>query len=228
MTQSIHPNRPEPSPQRQPVTVIQCLGITFMVMFFTLIISLSASASEDAADQQTAVATVDSLHSELISVMKEGPELSLEGRYERLLPIVGEHFDVALIARIALGRQWASLGEEHRRQYVDCLHELIAARYASRISEFSGQVFETLSSESTSSDRIAVRSQLTRAEGDTVSLHYRLFTRKDQWRIYDVVSEGVSDLSMMRSEFSEAFRESGFEGLTEILEERIAKYRTPS
>jgi len=205
--------------------VARWFGLAVALMFVGVLASAPAHASEGADDQKAATERVDNLHGELVAIMKKSSELGLEGRYEQLLTIVEEHFDVALIARIALGRHWAKLSKDERHQYVARLRQLIAARYADRLGDFNGQEFETLESDATASDRIAVKSQLTTADNDTVSLHYRLFLRDEQWRIYDVVSKGVSDLSMMRSQFSQAYEDAGFAELINTLDERISKYR---
>lgn len=78
-----------------------------------------AYGSEDADDQEAAMHRVDSFHAELINIMKKGPALT--SRYERLLPIVAEHFDVPLMARIALDQQWADMRKEERQKLVDRL-----------------------------------------------------------------------------------------------------------
>lgn len=228
-----------PTPPRKPKHNHRCaavprlvVGLLILAMLATSPVYASSKNTGEQAEnngQELATSRVDSLHEQLIRVMKQRSDTGAEQRYERLLGVVEEHFDVALIGRIALGRRhWANLSKEQRHEYVDHLRKLIAARYADRLGEFKGQEFRTGSSESTSSDRIAVKSELRTADSDTVSLHYRLFLRDDQWRIYDVVSKGVSDLSMMRSQFNEVFGESGFAALINTLDERISKYRGQS
>ncbi len=200
------------------------LSLTFVMLVLGAIAAEPAYGSEDADDQEAAMHRVDSLHAELINIMNKGPDPALKSRYERLLPIVKEHFDVPLMARIALDQHWADMRKEERQKLVDRLRQLIAVTYAARLSEFEDQGFRTLDSTSTASNRIEVDSQLTTADAGTISLYYRLFLRDGRWRIYDVVKEGVGVLEMMQAQSSKVVAESGFSGFIKMVDERITEH----
>lgn len=200
------------------------VSLTLVMLVLGAIAATPVFGSEDADDQEAAMHRVDSLHAELINIMKKGPDPALKSRYERLLPIVKEHFDVPLMARIALDQHWADMHKDERQKLVDRLRQLIAVTYAARLTEFEDQEFRTLDSTSTASNRIEVDSLLTTADAGTISLYYRLFLRDGRWRIYDVVNEGVGVLEMMQAQSSEVVAESGFSGFIEMVDKRISEH----
>lgn len=176
-------------------------------------------AQEDASEPQ---AVVQRLHDALLEVMKEGETLDYQGRFERLAPVVEEVDDLPYIARLALGKHWASLTTDQQTLFVDTFTELSIASYASRFNDFSGQRFETTKVAELPRGGVQVRTKLITPEGRTVHLDYLLQKRSEQWRVVNILAEGVSDLAIKRSEFDNIMEETGFDGLITKLEEKIA------
>jgi len=56
-----------------------------------------------------------------------------------------------------------------------------------------------------------------------VPIDYRLYRKNGQWKVYDVVVDGVSLVSNYRSTFAEQIRKGGIDGLIEALERHNLK-----
>ena len=68
----------------------------------------------------------------------------------------------------------------------------------------------------------AVKTQLFSGEA-VVLLEYHLQNKDSVWQIYDIVANGVSDLSLKRAAYGKTLSENGFSGLIENISEEIKK-----
>ncbi len=131
-------------------------------------------------------------------------------------PTIHELFDVATISRISLGRTWKSLDESARQTFIELLERLIVATYVARFDDYSGQTFQTISTEQTRRGWV-VKTELALTTGDKVRLDYYL----REGFIYNVVADGVSDLALRRADYNSIIKSEGFAALLMHLSENI-------
>lgn len=182
-----------------------------------------AGATPEPLAEPAAAATVERLHDALLEAMREGETLGYAGRFERLQPVVEATYDLPSLARVALGRHWSSLDAGQQAAFVDAFGRFSVANYAARFASYGGERFETRAVERLQGEQVAVRTVLIKGDGGSVSLDYVLHPRDGQWGIVNVVADGVSELAMRRAEYGSLMKQSGFEGLLSVVEERIAR-----
>lgn len=184
----------------------------------------AAAATPDAA---AATRVVESLHDEMLAVMKDGPALGFDGRLARLQKAIEARYDFAFMAEKSVGLAWKDLDEAQRAELVDRMGRLAGATYAGRMSDFSGEKFETLGTQAAAQSTMLVRTQIVEPDGKTTSLDYRLRQTPDGPRIVDVFYDGtVSELAMRRSEYSSLLKKGGFPLLMDAIEKKIAEQKT--
>jgi len=175
--------------------------------------------------QEAGAATkvVDTLHDNLISVMKNAKTLGYDGRFEQLEPVISELFDIPFMAEKSVGRYWKTLDEPDHARLLTTFGRFTVANYAGRFTDYSGQSFETFKEEPSKHGTVLVYSRLEVGNGETVQLNYRLRPDKENgWRIIDVLLNGtVSELALRRSEYSSLIQREGFAALMTALNERI-------
>ncbi len=165
---------------------------------------------------EEAAASVDRFHGVLVGAMQAG---AFDARLVLLAPAVAELFDVVSIARISVGRSsWRSLPDAERTAFIELLERLIVATYADRFDSYSGQRFERVGSAAASTG-VVIKSQLIRANGEPVNLDYYFRGAK----VFNVVADGVSDLSLRRADYAAIIRKQGFAALVEHIEASIAE-----
>ncbi|MGR6034552.1 MAG: HpnM family protein [Candidatus Nitrosoglobus sp.] len=169
--------------------------------------------------------TIEKLNATLLSVMKEAKELGFEGRYQRLLPIITQEFDLPFIARYTLGSSWDELNNEQRNQFIETFQELSVTDYARHFDDYSGQHFTIEGEASLPRSGMRVRSKLIDPNGSNVIFDYLLRKVDNQWRIVNVIANGVSDLAVKRAEYRQIIKTEGFNSLLTKLREKIALYR---
>ncbi|MGE4606303.1 MAG: ABC transporter substrate-binding protein [Myxococcota bacterium] len=189
----------------------------------------SVSIAEEAGVTKQPGEIVDSLHSELLDVMKEAATLGYQGRYSRLVPVLNELFDIPFMAKKSVGRYWKTVDEQGRARLLATFGRFTVANYAGRFSDYSDQYFETLKVVESTHGTFLVHSKLVTPNGETVQLNYRLRPVDDGWRIIDVYLNGtVSELALRRSEYSSLIQREGFDALLTALDERISALESGS
>lgn len=173
---------------------------------------------ETGYDETAPTAGVASFHTALTTAMKAG---SYERRLGVVEPAIARYFQIHTIARISLGRDWRSLKTEEQTGFQALLKDLVSSTYASRFKEDNGQVFSITGTESIATDRKRVKSILETST-ETVTLDYQLQLEDDTWHIYDIVANGVSDLSLKRSNYSAMFKKGGLESVRQEILSKIA------
>lgn len=183
-----------------------------------LLLALLYGGSSTAGTRDPVV-VIEDFHQTLIAIMQA--ELTFEGREQRLQPAVAASFDLSTIARISIGSAWRDLDDARQQDLVTNLNTLIAVTYADRFKRYNNHRFLTRNSSDAGGGRSSVRTRLERVDGDDVQLDYFLV----EGLIFNVVADGVSDLSLRRAEYSTILRDSGFDALLQDIERKIADYR---
>ena len=168
-----------------------------------------------AAAPQVANARVDGFHALLIEVMQTQ---RFAERAAALEPNVAGFFDIDTISRIVLGRTWRELDDARKLEFRELLEALIVATYADRFDSYDGQRFERLESLPARRGWV-VKTQLVRANGERVNLDY-YFNGDD---VFNVVADGVSDLSLRRADYNSIIKQEGYDALIRHMRENIVE-----
>jgi len=190
---------------------------------FLLALCLALTGASVAAEPAPPTATVEKLHATLLEMMKEGASLGYAGRVERVGPVLDDTFNFETIGRVVTGRHWKTLAAEKRKAFLDTFRKLSTATYADNFSSFDGEAFKTLGEEIKKGASL-VRTQIVKSDGGTVSLNYVLNKTGEEWRIVNVIADGVSDLALKRSEYGAVIGKDGIDALIAKLEAKIASY----
>jgi len=176
------------------------------------------------AENGTPTQVVERLHASLLNIMKEAKEMGYQGRYDRLAPVITASFDFPFIAKIVVGRYWEGFSDEEKKKFVDTFTRLSVATYAGRFDGYSGERFKVISSKETRRGLVVVRTLLIKSEGDKIELDYILHKNENKWNIINVIADGVSDLSLKRTDYTSFLRKNGFDDFIDKLNEKIACY----
>jgi len=186
------------------------------------VILLVGGASADPGGAATEA--VRSTINEVIRVLKDA-ELKKPGRAEerrRLLEkVIGDRFNYEEMARRALGTQWNKLSDQERQEFVDLFKGLLSGTYTDKIEGYSGEQVHYLN-ERLEADYAEVRTKVA-SDKTEIPLDYRLLNKSGDWRVYDVVVDGVSLVNNYRSQFTKIIRESSYADLLEKLREKSKK-----
>ena len=176
------------------------------------------------AGDRGATEVVGKLHTTLLAAMKDGDKIGYQGRFDQLAPVIKSSFDMPFISRTAVGKYWETFNGHQRSKFVDAFTQLSIATYAANFDSYSGEHFKTISEKEVGGGRILVQSQLIKSDGGQVQLDYLLHRTGSQWRIINIIAEGVSDLALKRADYSAFLKDKGFEALLKKINEKISQY----
>jgi phospholipid transport system substrate-binding protein len=161
--------------------------------------------------------TVQGLYDALISAMKNGRSLGQSGRYMQLAPVIRRSFDIATMARLAVGPSWAGLTDPQRQQVTESFGRYMSAIYADRFDSYAGQKFE-ITGEQPGPAGVMVKSQIIKANGEPVMVDYLMRRSGDSWLISDIyLDSAISEVATRRSEFAAILKNEGIDGLIAAL-----------
>jgi phospholipid transport system substrate-binding protein len=203
-------------------------GLALVAALFSATATAAAAEPPVAPDPGQATKIVEELHAVMLGVMKEGQRLGYQGRLERLQRAIAARYDFAFMAEKSVGLAWKDLDAAQRARLVELMERLAGATYAARMSDFTGERFETLGAEPAAQSTVLVRTQIVEADGKKTTLDYRLRASSDgSPRIVDVFYDGtVSELALRRSEYSSLLKKGGYPTLVEAIEKKIAEQAT--
>ena len=169
--------------------------------------------------------TVTGFHEVLIGNMKQGAALGCAGRSARIATAVDGGFDLPYLASKVMRRQWKTLSEAQRAQFTATFRDLVLATYASQFAKFGGEQFETLATRELADGTRQVNAKLRLVSANPVNFDYVLHEVNGEWRIINVVADGVSDLAIRASQYDKAYKSVGFDGLLKQIESQTAANR---
>jgi len=146
-------------------------------------------------------------------------------RRQMLEKVVGDRFDYQEMSRRALGAPWNTLADKDKQEFVGLFKSLLVSSYADKIETYSGEGVQYIN-ERTEKDYAEVRTKVQTGKSD-IPLDYRLLNKSGDWRVYDVVVDGVSLVNNYRGQFTKILRSSGYPELVEQLRKKSNHLNSP-
>jgi len=183
--------------------------------FLGIVAAVLALAGRPAfADMDPAAQRIQSFYNVLLDSMKQAKTLGIQGRYDKLAPVVQATFDLPGLAGIACGPAWAKMSADQQTAIVTAFGRMVAARYANEFHDYSGEQFTVDPNPLARDADKVVRSQLVPVDDDPTSFDYLMRGSGAEWRIEDVYLDGsISQLAVWRSEFSAVLSSGGPDAL---------------
>ncbi|HUO97711.1 MAG TPA: ABC transporter substrate-binding protein [Rhizomicrobium sp.] len=176
---------------------------------------LSAPSRAEATDP--AVKPVQQLCDALIDVMKNAKTLGMQGRYDKLKPVIEQTFDLADMTKYSVGPVWMTMSPQDHESLEAAIERYTLANYASNFDGYDGEKFVVDPTvQVRGSDRIVSTKLVTKTE--THPLAYKMRQIGGNWRVLDVYYENsISQLAKQRSDFGATVQSGGAPALVKKL-----------
>jgi len=200
-----------------------------MTTWIGIAVSLACLLTAEAAPAASVVGPRDAVESAVdrfMNIVQSGRSDSPAVNADRLLQIrsiVREMFDFDEIARRALARHWQTLQTDERTEFVTLFRDLLEHAYLTQVETVGTDKILFLGESSEGGGRAIVRSKVVSRQGVEIPLDYRMHLLDGQWRIYDVVVQGVSFIASYRTQFDRVIRAESYSGLRERLQKKTAE-----
>jgi len=147
-------------------------------------------------------------------------DIPIEEKEARVHAILEAEYDLNVIIRRAIGRNWKLMDDQEQQQVLDLVKQLVVRTYVDSMQGTARPEVELGDAVLITEKRMEIPSTIKL--GETVySVLYRLGRMQSGWQIYDIVAEDISVVSNYRQQIDDHFRKGNGRELIEILTKRL-------
>jgi phospholipid transport system substrate-binding protein len=191
-----------------------------------LIITLAAlKLSPISAFAASPLETIQSQVDRALEVLRD-PALMAESakvaKEKEIWAILDDVFDYSELSKRTLAQNWKRFSPDQEKEFIDLFGKLLGSVYMDRIIAYKDEkvVFGKVTN---FSDKTAeVQSEVVRSS-KPIPIHYRMILENGEWKVYDVVIEGVSLVQNYRTQFREILTNKPPEHLLKMLRDKTRK-----
>lgn len=134
--------------------------------------------------------------------------------YALVSEIIFPHFDFTTIAQFVLGpEQWKSADPKRRETFIEQFRKLLVRTYATALLEYSDHQIRYPESAAVKDSTAFVKQEIVQAGGTPMVVNYRLNAKTGEWKVIEVVVDGVALMKTYRGSFQGTVKEKGLDGL---------------
>lgn len=198
---------------------------SFAMLLQSILLILVGTVNADELGQATQAVkqTVDQVLAILDDQALKDPARADERR-AKLEEVIGKRFDYEEMGKRALAAHWNKLNRGQQEEFVTLFQRFLSNSYAGNIDGYAGEKVEYVK-ERHKGSFAEVQTKVVSPKNE-IPLDYRLLQKNGEWRVYDVVIDGVSLMKNYRGQFSRIIKTSSYDGLLEKLRtksDQIAK-----
>jgi phospholipid transport system substrate-binding protein len=141
---------------------------------------------------------------------------------KKIWTILDGVFDYTELSKRTLAQHWKQFSPDQQGEFTRLFGKLLGGVYMDRIIAYKEEkvVFGKVTQ---ISDKTAeVQSEVVRSS-KSIPIHYRMILENGEWKVYDVVIEGVSLVQNYRTQFREILMNKTPEDLLKTLREKTRK-----
>ena len=190
------------------------------LLVFTALLPWQALKAQETAPD----VLVKNVTTEVVELISRDKEIK-SGNRAKLMQVIQAkvlpHFNFASMTALAMGQSWSKATPEQKKQLTEEFKTLLVRTYASALAAYSEQKFDfrPLRAKPTDTD-VTVNVRVLQPGSQAVTIDYSMEKTANGWKVYDVMVGGVSLVANYRTEFNQAVRQSGVEGLLKTLHEK--------
>ncbi|MEE2661494.1 MAG: ABC transporter substrate-binding protein [Pseudomonadota bacterium] len=135
--------------------------------------------------------------------------LSSNERKTRFHALLRNVFDMPQIARFTLGRYWRIASNEEKTEFTELFERFFVQAYSNRFRDLSGKKFLVTQSRKISTSQSLVLSEIIIPGKPSIKVNWRVRSKGINYKVIDVVVEGISMSVTQRDEFVSVIRQTG-------------------
>ena len=195
---------------------IRNMGIGLLIMCIALIVPAQVLAAD-------AKQTVESEVNKVLAALRD-PAFKDKPREEKMAKIssiISEVFDYEELSKRTVGRDWKKMSDAQQKEFIELFSGLLQDVYADRLLAYSDEKIDFGKTTELKKGLVEVESSILMTNGNTAMLNYRCMEKDGQWKVYDVVIEGISMIKNYRSQFRPILSKGGPEELLDVLRKKV-------
>jgi len=156
---------------------------------------------------------------ELLRDPKLKGEAGKKVKEQRIEAAAQKLFDFVELSKRTLGLSWNNFTPDQRKEFVQLFESILKDAYIEKITAYENEQVNFTKEVPLSETTVEVESVVI-WKGGQVPINYRVIKKDNDWKVYDVVIEGVSLVNNYRTQFREILGNNPPEKLLETLRKK--------
>jgi phospholipid transport system substrate-binding protein len=191
------------------------LGLSCIVVVFLFVFTSQVCGA-------TPLKTVEKRVNAALSVLTD-PALkgdsAKEAKEKKLWEIADAMFDYPGLSKRTLGKSWKKLNPTQQKEFTDLFSKHLGNIYLDRIMAYTDEKI-VYDKERIKKNKALVYTRVITSTKE-IPLDYRMVSISGDWKVYDVLIEGVSLVKNYRSQFREMLKNKDPEYLLDTLRKKV-------
>ena len=174
--------------------------------FLSVSFFLAFAGGVNAADPLDAPQQVIQQTANQLQVSLQKPEY--KGNFAKATTLVDQiinpHVDFDRVSMLVLGKNFKTATQDQRDRFKKEFRLLLVRTYTTAFTEYSDWKINYLPLEGDGNDKkVMVKTEILQSGGKPVAVNYRMIQDGAEWKVYDILIEGVSLLQNYRTSFND-------------------------
>ena len=205
----------------RPRHAIPRLVSCFVAVIFLLgsLLPVAAIAADDQKLTAAPRQLIEETAGQIVAALSQR-ELSSAERISEIESIAYKVFDFTTMSKLVLARNWRKMDKPKRAEFVREFRRHLSRTYGTRLDRYNQEEVDVYGAQVEVRDDVSVKTKIIGGQFDQAEVSYRLRNRNGDWKIIDVVIEGVSLVSNYRSQFAEVVNSGSIDDLLSKLKDK--------
>jgi phospholipid transport system substrate-binding protein len=184
-----------------------------------LVLAAAAAPGTAGAAATSPTAVVKAAVNQALAIFRD-QKTPLPERRKQMRDLLAAHFDFNEMARSALGTHWHTLAEDKRKQFTDLFTAYVEYDFLDKIQIYRDLTFHFLKEVPTAPGYAQVETRVQQPGKDPSTLNFSLKQEGNDWKVIDVLINGLSLVGGNRTQFGLVIDNVGFDALMSDLQNK--------
>jgi phospholipid transport system substrate-binding protein len=149
-------------------------------------------------------------------------EANKEAKQKKIESIADQMFDYIALSRLTLGKSWKQFSREQQKEFVSLYRTILEKAYMDKILSYTDEKVTFDKELMLSENKAEVQTKIITKSAE-IPIFYRVYLKDGEWRVYDVIIEGISLIKNYRTQFREILANNPPEEVLKILREKTGE-----
>lgn len=181
----------------------------------------SSAVDNSAVDIEAAETFIRARHNRVRAVLRQR---DTPKRAAQLTELLGEFLDYDMLSELALDQEWKQRSPKERKQFVSLLRQLVERQYQRNMESTLKYKVTWVGSEAIDNANALVKSSAhsrMKKRQPPVEIDYSMHPEGNQWRVWDISTDGVSLVKNYKRQFRRVIKDEGWKGLIDRMEKKL-------
>lgn len=161
---------------------------------------------------------------DVLRIVRQDKDIK-SGNSKKILDLVEEkilpNFDFQHMTQLAVGKHWPKASAGQQQALVDEFRAMLVRTYSSALSSVADYKIEFKPFNAAPGDtEVVVNTEVSKPGAPPIPIDYRMERKDGTWKVYDVMVDNVSLVTVYRNSFNSEVRRNGIDGLVAALQRR--------